>query len=185
MEDEAILELFFARSEQGITELDAKYGALCRSLAYNILGRREDAAECVNDAYLGAWQAIPPERPERLRAWLCRVVRNISLARRRKNTADKRGAAFDVALSELEDALASPGEVGDELDAKELARMLEGFLDTLSAQNRAIFVRRYWFADSCAAIATHVGISEGNVTVRLTRLRRALRKYLEERGVYV
>ena len=185
MEDEAILELFFARSEQGISELDAKYGALCRSLAYNILGSREDAAECVNDAYLGAWRAIPPERPERLRAWVCRVVRNIALARRRKNTAARRDASFDVALGELEDALASPGEMGDALEARELAHMLEGFLDTLSAENRAIFVRRYWFSDSCAEIATRVGISEGNVTVRLTRLRRALRKYLEDRGVYV
>ena len=180
-----ILDLFFTRSEQAIVELDAKYGAIFHALAYNILASREDADECVNDAYLGAWNAIPPERPERLSAWVCRVVRNAALSRRRRDNAIKRGGNYTLALEELEGVLPAPGNVGDELEAKELTREIECFLDTLSEENRVIFLRRYWFSDSLRDIARRTGLSEKAVNVRLTRLRRQLKKYLAEQEVYV
>lgn len=184
MEDGAIIELFFARSERAIRELDGKYGRLCRGLARNILGSAQDAEECVNDAYLGVWNAIPPARPDPLPAFLCRIVRNLSLARRRADLAAKRGGgSCAVALEELEDCLASPRTVEGELEERELVGLVEGFLEGLSPENRAIFLRRYWFADSYGEIAARTGLSEKNVSVRLFRIRTQLRHYFEERGV--
>lgn len=185
MEDWAILDLFFTRSEYAIVELDAKYGALFHSLALNILNSSQDAEECVNDAYLGAWNAIPPERPDRLAAYICRIVRNLSVRRLRHEHAAKRAGNYALALEELSECLAANETVESELDARELTRSLERFLDTLSDENRAIFLRRYWFADSCADIARRTGLTEKNVGVRLTRLRKQLKNFLEDMEVYV
>ena len=178
MEDNAILDLFFARDEQAIQEVDGKYGPLCRKLSYNILNNEQDAEECVNDSYLGLWNAIPPQRPDPLVSFLCRIVRNRSVARYQTNTAAKRNGAYNAALSEIEPCLAAPDDPQAELEAKELARMLEQFLDALSRENRVIFLRRYWFSDSYADIAAQVGLSEKNVSVRLTRIRAQLRTHL-------
>ncbi len=184
MDDNAIIELFFARSEQAIRELDSKYGKVCRSLSYNILHSRQDAEECVNDAYLGAWNAIPPAKPDPLPAFLCRIVRNLSLMRYHADRAAKRGGgSCTVALEELEGCLASPRTVEGEMEEQELVRLIEDFLDTLSPENRVLFMRRYWFSDSYGEIADRTGFSEKNVSVRLTRIRKQLRRYFEERGV--
>lgn len=184
MEDNTIIELFFDRSEQAIRELDGKYGKVCHSLSYNILHSRQDAEECVNDAYLGMWNAIPPARPNPLLAFLCRIVRNLSLMRYHGDRAFKRGGgSYTVALEELEGCLASPQTVEGELEEQELVRLIEGFLETLSPENRVLFLRRYWFADSYGEIAARTGLSEKNVSVRLTRIRKRLRRYLAEGGV--
>lgn len=184
MDDNAIIELFFARSEQAIRELDGKYGKVCHSLSYNILHSRQDAEECVNDSYLGAWEAIPPARPDPLLAFLCRIVRNLSLMRYHADRAAKRGGgSCAVALEELEGCLASPRTVEGDLEEQELVRLVEDFLDTLSAENRVLFLRRYWFSDSYGEIAARTGLSEKNVSVRLTRIRKQLRHYFEERRV--
>ena len=185
MDDGAILELFFARSESGITELDAKYGAIFHALAYNLLGDREDAAECVNDAYFGTWRAIPPERPEKLCSWVCRVVRNTCVDRLRRRGAGKRGGSYELALDELDGCLVSPENVSDAVELNELTREIDNFLGSLSEENRVIFLRRYWFADSIADIAGRVGMGEKAVSVRLTRIRKRLREYLKQREVYV
>ena len=139
MEDEKIIELFFARSEQAISEMDAKYGALCRRLSHSVVGSVQDAEECVNDAYLGVWNAVPPARPEPLAAYLCRVVRNLSLKLLSKKGAAKRGGEYAAALSELEGCLTDGGTAEDALEARELARLIGSFLDTLSRENRVIF----------------------------------------------
>ena len=184
MDDSAIIELFFARSEQAIRELDDKYGKVCYSLSYNILNSRQDAEECVNDAYLGAWNAIPPARPNPLLAFLCRIVRNLSLMRYHADRAAKRGGgSYTVALEELEGCLASPQTVEGNMEEQELIRLIEDFLDTLSPENRVLLMRRYWFSDSYGEIAARTGLSEKNVSVRLTRIRKQLRHYFEERGV--
>ena len=183
MEDAAIIELFFQRSEQAIQALDEKYGTLCHSLSYNIVGDRQDAEECVNDAYLGAWNAIPPARPDPLLPYLLKIVRNISVGAYWRRTAAKRDSRYTVSLQEIECCAAGAGEVEDAVDARELARSIEGFLDTLTAENRVIFLRRYWFADSCRDIAELVGLSEKSVSVRLVRIRQKKRQYLLEKGV--
>ena len=185
MDDEKIIELFFNRSEQAIEEVDKKYGKTCHNISYNILHNKLDAEECVNDAYLGAWNAIPPARPNPLLTYLCKIVRNLSLKRYEFNTAIKRNSTYDVAMEELESCLSSPETVESEIALKELTHIIENFLDSLSTENRVIFLRRYWFSDTYSDIAARVGMTEKNVSVRLTRIREKLRNYLTEREVSV
>lgn len=185
MTDEEIIDLFFAREEQAIGELDKKYGKLFYKTSYNILKSEPDASECVNDAYLGAWNAIPPTRPDSLAAFVCQIVRNVSVKCYHKKRALKRNSTYDVAMEEIEACLASASMVEDEAETRELARIIEGFLDTLSQENRVIFLQRYWFSEPYSAIAKKVGISEKSVSVRLARIRKKLREYLVEREVLV
>lgn len=184
-EDEKIIELFFERSEQAIHELDIKYGKVCHRLSYNIVNSRQDAEECVNDAYLGAWNAIPPAKPKPLQAYICKIVRNISLRMYYRNKAAKRNSVYEIAMQELEDCLSAPNTVEAEIEAGELAGIIDNFLETLTVENRVIFMRRYAYMDTYADIAARIGLSEKNVSVRLTRMRRKLKQYLMERGVCV
>lgn len=183
MDDNSIIELFFARSEHAIRELNNKYGNICHKLSYNILNSRQDAEECVNDAYLGVWNAIPPARPDPLLPFLCKIVRNLSLTRYHANRAFKRCNGCTMAYEELADCLASSDTVENAIEEQELVRLIEGFLDTLSPENRVILMRRYWFSDSYEEIAKRTGLSEKNVSVRLTRIRKQLRRYFKERGI--
>lgn len=185
MEDEKIIDLFFVRSEQAIRELDKKYGKVCHKLSYNIVNSRQDAEECVNDAYLGAWNAIPPANPHPLLTYICKIVRNISLKIYYRNEAAKRNSTYTIAMEEIEACIADPNTVEAEIEARELARIIESFLDTLTVENRVIFMRRYWFSDSCKDIAEFVGLSEKNISVRLTRIRQKMKSYLAEREVFV
>ncbi len=185
MEDEKIVELFFERSEQAIAEIDIKYGKVCHRLSFNILNSRRDAEECVNDGYLGAWNAIPPAKPNPLQAYICKIVRNISLKVYYRKEAAKRNSIYDVALQELEAYLSGPSTVETEIEARELARIIENFLNTLTVENRVIFMLRYWFSDSYKDIAERVGLTEKNVSVRLTRIRQKMKQYLFEREVFV
>ena len=185
IDDEKIIELFFERSEQGIRELDIKYGKVCHNLSYHIVGSRQDAEECVNDAYLGAWNAIPPARPNPLLSYLVKIVRNISLKIYWRKEAAKRSSHYTIALEEIEACIAAPNTVEAEIEARELARIIEAFLDTLTVKERVIFMRRYAYADTYADIAKRVGISEKNVSVRLTLIRQKMKQYLIEREVFV
>ncbi len=185
MIDETIIELFFDRSEQAITELDVKYGKVFHKLSFDILNNILDAEECVNDSYLGVWNSIPPVKPNSLLAYVCKIVRNLSLKRYKMKTAIKRNSAYDVAMEEIDACLSNSTTVESEIEKKELVQMIENFLDTLSSENRVIFLRRYWFAASYSEIAKEVGISESNVSVRLTRMRKQMRDYLVEREVLV
>ena len=185
MVDEIIIEMFFARSEQAIKELDIKYGKIFHKTSYNILNDELDVEECVNDAYLGTWNTIPPTRPHSLLAYVCQIVRNISLKRYHLKKAIKRNSTYDVAMEELDACLSSASTVEDEIETKDMSRIIESFLDTLSSENRVIFLQRYWFSDSYSDIAKKVGISEKSVSVRLSRIRRKMRDYLVEREVLV
>ena len=142
-----------------------------------------DAEECVNDAYLGVWNTVPPEHPNPLLTYLCRIVRNLSFKCYNKKTAAKRNGNCNVALQELEAVLADKNTVEAAFAVRELARTLEAFLNTLSVENRVIFLRRYWFLDSYDDIAKRVGCREKTVSVRLVRIRRKLKQYLLEQGV--
>lgn len=185
MTDERIIELFFARSERGIEELDTKYGATCHKIAQNILGNKEDAEECVNDAYLGVWNSIPPKKPNLLSAFLFKILRNLSITRYHANTAQKRNSFYDIALDELGDTISTEESIEKECSQKELTNAIEGFLDTLTRENRVIFVCRYWFSESYTEIAKRTGLTEKNISVRLTRIREKMKKHLSERGILV
>ena len=185
MDDNEIIDLYFARSEQAISETDSKYGTYCRAIAYHILENHDDSSECVNDTYFRVWNAIPPQRPTGFRAFLGRITRNLALGRYRANRAQKRGGGcVEVALEELREAAVClpPDEAVDEA---ELARLIDVFLDTLAPQARVFFVRRYWYLDSVKEIAAayHVGVSA--VKMSLLRSRNALKARLEEEGVTV
>ena len=141
------------------------------------MNNRQDAEECVNDAYLGAWNAIPPTRPNPLLSDICKIVRNISLKIYYRKEAAKRSSHYTIAMEEIEACIADPNTVEAEIEARELACIIESFLDTLTVENRVIFMRRYWFSDSCKDIAEFVELSEKNVSVRLTRIRQKMKDY--------
>ena len=185
MTDTEIINLFFERSEQAITELARKHGNAVARVARNILGNEQDTEECVNDTYLGTWKAIPPNRPSPLRTFVCKIARNLAAAKYHANTAKKRNSRYDAALDELEGCLAAGGSVEEAYDAKELSEAINDFLAALSYTDRFLFVRRYWYSDSMQDIAAMTGSTANSVAVRLYRLREKLRHYLIREGLLV
>ena len=181
MDDQKIIELFLARSELAIQSLAAKYEKLLHKISFHILHDDEDVAECINDTYLGVWNAIPPARPNPLSAFVCKITRNLSLKRYRANSAVKRGASLEVSLEELEPCIPTPS-AEEEWNARELGRVINCFLQSLEQESRILFVRRYWFADAIGDIAADLRISENLAAVRLKRLRGRLKVYLEKEG---
>lgn len=185
MNDSEIIDLFYARSERAIAELSAKYGNVCNKIAKNILNNIRDAEECVNDAYLGAWNTIPPQNPNPLLTYICRIVRNLSIKKYHANTSVKRNSFYDAALDELEECISSPESIDAEISAKELTRMIDNFLDTLDAESRILFVRRYWYSYSISELAEQFNLKSNTVSVRLSRIRDKLRNYLKKEGITV
>ena len=183
MDDSRIVEMYWKRDEQAIPATAQKYGSYCISIAGNILDSWEDVEECVNDAYLQAWNAMPPHRPEELSAFLGKIVRNMALNRYKHNTADKRGGGeVALVLDELSALVSGKDDVQQELNRRELAAAIDSFLDTLAPKKRAVFVSRYWYTESITAIALRYGMKPGSVSMMLNRLRRKLKHYLTERG---
>ena len=163
LDDSKIIDLFYERSEQAIIELSQKYGSVCTKVANNILNDVRDTEECVNDAYLGAWNTIPPQRPNPLLSYVCRIVRNLAIKKYHANTAAKRNSSYDVALDELENCFPASTSVEDEFNAGEIARSIDRFLETLDKENRIMFVRRYWHSDSIADLRQYA--AEHGLTV--------------------
>lgn len=184
MEDDKIIALYFDRDEQAIRETDIKYGRLCHNVAQNILNDPEDSEECVNDTYLSAWNAIPPTRPTRFMAFLCKIVRNLSLKRLDYNLARKRNAGVLVSLSELE-AVLPDDRFAPGLEDAEIGRLISDFLRTEKQEARAVFIRRYYFFDSVSEIAKRYSFTESRVKTMLLRTRNRLRIYLQKEGVEV
>ncbi len=185
MEDSEIIRLFFERSEQAIEELQRKYGSALRKTAANILPDPLDVEECVSDACLQAWNSIPPQRPDPLSAYVCRIVRNLAINRYHSGRAKKRGSGYDLVLEEMEECIPSGMSVETELEAKELTSAINRFLDTLSREDRFLFVRRYWYADAVSQLAAMTGGSPNRVSLRLWRIREKLRKMLKKEGFTV
>jgi len=185
MEDRAIIELYFARSETAIDETDRKYGAFCRRVALNILSLREDAEECVNDTYHAAWNAMPPEHPGSLRAFLGGITRNLSVARWRAAHAQKRFGGLETLLSELGECLSAPDGTESVFERRLLAESIAAWLRGLEPDDRALFVRRYWYGDAVKALAKECGVGENQMAQRMRRLRAGLRQALEEGGFSV
>ena len=183
MEDSKIIELFFERSEQAIIELSNKYGPICVKVADNILNSRRDAEECVNDAFLGVWDTVPPRRPDHLLSYVCKIVRNQALKRYHENTAQKRNSVYDIALEEIADCFPSASSAEQEAEAKEAEAAINRFLETLDRNSRILFVRRYWHSDSIEDLANLFHTSRHNISVRLSRTRKALKKYLIREGI--
>ena len=183
LKDHEIVELFFERSEQAITELIIKYGAAVRNVAANILNNLQDMEECQNDTYLQVWNRIPPTRPDYLGAYVCRIARNVCLKRYHANTAEKRNSRYDVALEELEATIPALSTVESDYDAKELTQYLNSFLRELTREDRYLFMRRYWYGDGVSEIAKNLDISAHTASVRLFRIRQKLQVYLKREGM--
>ena len=176
MEDQQIIELYWARSEQAIRESETKYGAFCLSIARNILAQEQDAEECVNDTWLRAWNAMPPQRPGILSAFFGKLTRNLSLDRWRYNRAAKRGGPqVETALEELGECIPAPGRPEDRLEERETAALISRFLRE----------QRYWYLDSVAALAERFSMNENTVKSRLHRTRLRLKEVLLREGVAV
>lgn len=184
MEDSRIIDLYWARSERAITESEGKYGSYCYQIAYHILYSREDAEESVSDTWLGAWNSMPPHRPNLLAAFLGKITRRCSIDRWRRYSAEKRGGGeMPLALSELQNCVVGTEDVEQEIDRKELVNAVDRFLDTLQEQERRVFLHRYWYLDSVSEICSRFGYSKSKVTTMLHRTRLKLRSRLEQEGL--
>lgn len=181
MADKQILSLLLDRAESALEAMAAAYGARLHTIAMNILNSPQDAEECVNDTYLALWNSIPPKEPDPLCAYAWRVGRNIALKRLRSNKALSRKGDYALSLDELEECIPA-GDLWEQMEARELGRLLNRFLKAQTLENRRIFLLRYWFGDSVQTIAQSLGMKPGTVSVRLNRTRSALKDYLNKEG---
>lgn len=183
MEDGAIVDLFFKRSEQAISETKARYGRLLLAVSYGILRSQPDAEECENDTYLKAWQVIPPGKPRVLSAFLSRITRNLSLDRLDRMKADKRGGGeMPLLLDELAECIPDGKDPETQCEGYELGQLINDFLSGLKTEDREIFMRRYFFGDSVKEIASYSGHGESRIKMSLMRTREKLKKKLMKEG---
>lgn len=184
MEDTAIIDLYWRRSEDAIRETVAKYGAYCRSIARGILSNPQDEEECVNDTWVRAWNAMPDNRPNCLRLFLGTLTRRLACDAMRSRTARKRGGGVYVeALEELGECVPSVPGADQLVEDRELEEILSRFLHTLPERDCNVFLRRYWYAESLEEIAARYGLKQNTVKTSLYRSREKLRKYLEKEGI--
>lgn len=184
MDDNKIIDLYWELSEVAITETADKYGRYCHYISYNILHNAQDAEECVNDTYLGAWKSMPPQRPNKLSAFLGKLTRNLSLNRFKQYTAEKRGfGQTELVLSELEDCIPAPNDIEQETDERILVEAIDRFLYGQPKIKRDVFIRRYWYMSAIRDIAEQYDISESKTTSMLFRLRNELKLLLEKEGI--
>lgn len=186
MEDRDIIALYLERNQEAIAETEKKYGRYCYAIAYNILYNAEDAKECVNDALMNAWNSIPPHTPTVLSAFLGKLTRYVSLKKWRYARTQKRGGGETALVyEELSDCIPSGKSVEEELQEKELAEMIDRFLDELPAVERHIFICRYWYFDDISTISKQFGFSSSKVKSMLHRIRKKLLSRLSEEGVFI
>lgn len=186
MEDRRIVDLYWQRDETAIAETENKYGRFCFSIANNILRNREDAKECVNDTWLGAWNAMPPHRPEILSTFLGKITRRLSLRKWRARTAEKRGGgSMELSIEELEECVPSGQRIDEGLETAELAEIISTFLEALPPEERRVFMRRYWYFDSIRDISRRFGFGESKVKMMLKRTRDKLLICLQKEEIWV
>ena len=186
MDDAKIIQLFWDRSQDALTEVQSKYGQYCFSIANNVLSDSLDSEECVNDCLLKAWNSIPPARPDSLKAYLGKIVRNLALDRLTYRNAEKRGGGqVPLVLDELSECVSGNGQPGDAVEASETAAAINRFLEGLDPVKRKVFVRRYWYLDPVADIAKRYGLSTASVKTMLFRLRGELAAYLKKEGIEI
>ena len=183
MEDERIVRLFLARDETALTAAKTQYGAYCGAMARRMLGTAQDAEECLNSTLLAAWQSIPPNQPRCLRTYLAKLTRRYCLDVWRKRNADKRGAGtLPLVLEELQDALPNRETLEDSVNARALTARLNAFLRALPAEDRRLFLLRYWQTLPIREAAKQCGCTESSANARLHRLRKKLKDTLDKEG---
>lgn len=184
MEDNEIVNLYWQRSEKAIPETERKYGSYCHTVSLRIVNNLEDAEECVNDTWLGAWNSIPENRPSLLAPYLAKLTRWLSLSKLKTQNRLKRGGGeVTLSLEELDRELGTGTDLAQQIELKELSEYLDAFLTELPAEERAVFLARYWYAASIREISEKSGYRESKVKSMLLRTRRKLKKALEEEGL--
>lgn len=183
MEDSRIIELYWERNEEAISQSKEKYGGYCRTIASNILNSKEDTEECVSDTWVRAWNSIPPEKPSRLAVFLGKITRNLAIDRYRKEHSLKNGGGqLMLCLDELGECVGGQTRLEDSLALREL---LSDFLSGIPQKNKDMFLLRYWYMISIDRIADNYGLSQGAVKMILSRTRKKLRDYLEKEGAFI
>lgn len=183
--DAQIIDLYWNRDAQAISASMDRYGAYCFSIADGILNNAQDAEECVNDTWLKAWNAIPPTRPTVLKIFFAKITRRLSFDKYKAGKALKRGGGnIHLVLDELAECIADESDVEGQVDAKELGKVINHFVASLSEREQNLFVRRYFFSDPIKAIADRYGLSENAVHVTLSRIRKRLRSRLSKEGYF-
>ena len=186
MTDLQIIDLYWCRDQDAISQSDQKYGAYCFAVANHILSDRLDSEECVSDTWMRAWTAIPPQRPNQLKLFFAKITRNLSVDRLKARFAQKRGGGeTDMILEELQDCLASSGDVESQYMAKELGQTINTFVRGLTEREANLFVRRYFYAEKVEEIAARYQLSSHNTAVILSRVRQKLKLHLEKEGFLV
>lgn len=183
MEDNEIIKLFFDRSEIALTEASKKYGTYCQTVALNILHNSQDAEECVNDAFMRAWNSIPPNSPNVLRAYLAKITKNLALDKIDFLSREKRGSGeLPLSFEELEDFLSGESSMETKAERREIIEAVNEFLRKLPEKKRLIFIGRYWGCCKLSELGTQFGMSESSVSVYLGRIQKKLKEYLKKRG---
>lgn len=186
MTDNEIVKLYFDRDEKALSECEKKYGTYCNKIALGIVGRAEDAEECLNDTWLKAWASIPPAQPHNLKCYLGRLSRNIALNHLRAQKAAKRGGdVYTQSVDELSECISDGSSPEKQAEDKFVTDAINSFLESLDKEKRVIFVKRYWYIKSTADISREMGISESKVKTTLFRLRKQLKAYLEQEGIEI
>ena len=185
MKDEKIIELFFARDEEALRQVEEKYGALCNYVASNFLCMKEDREECVNDTLLSLWNSIPPARPENLSAYVSATARNEAIDKSRANNAWKRGGGVQIVNDEILSLIPDDKSLADHYEARLTGRVINDFLETLSTSERRVFVLRYYFDADDRSISEQTGFSHTKIRSMLLRLRKRLAEKLGKEGIIV
>lgn len=182
MEDNQIVDLYWARSDTAITETEKKYGRYCHYIAYQILYSDEDAKEIVNDTYFKIWNTIPPKRPNSLKSYVGMISRQLALDAYEAKNTQKRGGQVPLVLDELSECISDNTKGSDMGENLALSDSLSRFIRSLPQRTRKIFVRRYFYMSSVSEIATDFSMKESNVTMLLFRTRKKLEKFLKKEG---
>ena len=184
IDDIQIINLLFESQESGLVKMEEKYKKYCYSIANRIVFDNEDAKECVNDTWLKTWNSIPPNRPENLAGYLAKIVRNLALnCYERKNAKKRGGGQVEMSLDELSECVADSNRVEENIEKKELVTIISNFLQNRDEKKRTIFIQRYFYMEELCDIADRMQMKESSVRSVLSRMRKDLRKYLEEEGI--
>lgn len=185
MDDKEIIELYWERDERAIKETSLKYEKLCTYIANNILSSREDCEECVNDTWLGVWNAIPTKRPEKFSAFVSKITRNLALKKYEYISAAKRDYSVVTSLEELGECVSGTDSIESEMEKRNIENAINQFLWKQKEEKRNVFIRRYWYFDSIESICARTGFSQSKIKSMLYGTRRKLRRYLESEGIEI
>ena len=182
MEDQKIIDLYTNREERAIYETDKKYGRLCTSISMGILNDMRDSEECVSDTWFALWNQIPPKKPNPFKAYICRIIKNLSLKCYEYHHAKKRNSQYDLSLEELEECISKEQNIESQIELRELKWIIAKFIEDLPKEKRILFLRRYWFLQSVSEMARDYEVTSKNMSVKLLRIRKDLKEYLKEEG---